>query len=83
MQYSEWPDQTGLLGNIAVDPHFVNAVGDFHLQSDSPAIDAGTFVGGLNFDFDGILRPHNVLYDIGAYEYDGIPLMLFSPFVRK
>jgi hypothetical protein len=35
-------DQTGSNGNISADPLFVNSVSDFHLQSTSPAIDAGS-----------------------------------------
>lgn len=35
-------DQTGINGNISVDPLFVDPTsGDFHLQTGSPAIDAG------------------------------------------
>ena len=39
-QYRDMPDVTGTGGNISVDPMFVGD-GDFHLQSGSPAIDAG------------------------------------------
>jgi hypothetical protein len=51
------------------DPGFVNAAGaDFHLQSNSPAKDAGTAVLVLE-DFDGNSRPLGTAYDIGAHEY--------------
>ena len=56
-------------GDQAVDPRFVNAgAKDFHLQSTSPAIDAGT---NLNYplDFDGKLLPRGTAPDMGAYEY--------------
>ena len=51
------PDSSGLNWN-------------FHLQSNSPLIDAGYNLGSLiTSDFDGITRPQGVGYDIGAYEY--------------
>jgi hypothetical protein len=51
------------------DPHFINPSGhDFHLQSNSPAIDAGIDIG-LTTDFDGNPRPRGAGYDIGVYEY--------------
>ena len=58
-----------------VDPRFVDfPAGDYHLRSDSPAINAGTVVGGQNWvdpvrdDFDGNARPLLGQYDIGAFE---------------
>ena len=41
---------------------------DFHLSSDSKAIDAGTGQDAPSYDFDGNLRPQGMGYDIGAYE---------------
>ncbi len=56
-------------GNISGDPLFVNAAaGNYHLQTNSPCIDAGNnacICGGL--DLDGNPR-FNGLVDIGAYE---------------
>lgn len=52
--------------NYFSDPSFVNPKNDFHLKRDSPAINAGRYVG-LESDFDHIpvtLRP-----EIGACEY--------------
>ncbi len=54
-----------------VDPHFINAAAnDFHLQSDSPAIAAGTTgevpVGDL--DLDGSPRVTSGKIDIGCYQ---------------
>jgi hypothetical protein len=69
--------QSAQNGNISADPLFVNqAGGDFHLQSTSPAIDAGTnSVANLpQSDFAGnprILDGNNDCVntvDIGAYE---------------
>jgi parallel beta-helix repeat protein len=62
------PDQTGVNGNIAADPLFVNAGSDFHLQPGSPAIDAGTNSGAPTVDIEGTPRPLNGV-DMGAYEF--------------
>ena len=52
-----------------VDPKFINpAVYDFHLQSGSPAIDAGINVG-ITQDIAGNPVPKGSAPDIGAYEY--------------
>jgi len=60
-------------GSISQDPKFVSADSlNFHLHSDSPAIDAGVNVG-IPRDFDGNPRPIGSGYDIGAYEYSGNP----------
>jgi hypothetical protein len=54
------------------DPKFSNiANNDFHLQSTSPAIDTGIALSGFFTDKDGINRPQNSAWDIGAYEYTG------------
>jgi len=57
-------------GNISVNPLFVNQTsGDYHLQSSSPCIDAGTSLNAPASDFEGITRPQGAGFDIGAYEY--------------
>lgn len=56
--------------NLTTNPSFVNGeAGNFHLQSNSPAIDAGVTIGGILTDADGISRPQGGEYDIGAYEF--------------
>ncbi len=72
-------DLTGTQGNVSVNPLFVNAaIGDYHLASQSPLIDAG-WNAGLLTDINGIARPFDVPFidhngtqpefDIGAYEF--------------
>jgi hypothetical protein len=52
------------------NPLFVNAAGgDFHLQSSSPAINAGLIEAIVATDCEGTTRPQGGGYDIGAYEY--------------
>jgi hypothetical protein len=56
---------------VTSDPLLVNPAGlDFHLQANSPAIDAG-INSGVASDYDGTWRPQGAAYDIGAFEYSG------------
>lgn len=60
--------------NLTTDPSFVNAgAADFHLQSSSNAINAGTTIATVTVDFDSIARPQGAAYDIGAYEFTNAP----------
>jgi uncharacterized repeat protein (TIGR02059 family) len=59
-------------GNLKVNPLFLSANSDWHLQAGSPGIDAGIGIG-LNLDYDGNAVPFNVTPDIGAYEYGSSP----------
>lgn len=51
------------------DPQFVapGAGQDYHLQEDSPAVDACS--AGLAADLENLARPVGVGYDMGAYEF--------------
>jgi len=60
------------------DPFFVNTSNhDFHLQSNSPSIDAGKDVG-LTQDFEGNPVPQGRTPDIGAYEYVFFPVSVIK-----
>jgi hypothetical protein len=59
------------IGNITNEPLFISVAGnDFHLQSNSPCINAGnnSYVT-TSTDFDGNARIAGGTVDIGAYEY--------------
>jgi len=63
---------TTLSNNLTTNPHVINAVaGDFRLQADSPAIDAGLVLPAVPTDIEGISRPQGSGYDLGAYEFGG------------
>ncbi len=57
-------------GEKSADPKFVGG-GDYHLQSGSPAIDAGTNgSGATSVDMAGTPRPMGGGWDMGCYEGD-------------
>ncbi|MDH7599476.1 MAG: discoidin domain-containing protein, partial [Sedimentisphaerales bacterium] len=70
----------GTNGNITADPLFVDPDnGDYHLQAESPAVDAGLALSLVTDDFDHVARPVGKGYDIGAFE--GLGSM--DPFAHK
>jgi hypothetical protein len=60
-------------GTVSADPQFVNftgdSTGDYHLQTGSPAIGAGTSESAPATDFEGVRRPRGSACDIGAFEH--------------
>jgi len=59
-----------LTDRYTYDPQFVDiAARDLRLSSTSPAIDAGSTISGLAYDYSAVPRPQGAAYDLGAYEY--------------
>ena len=65
---------------LDTDPQFVSqppvglgTSGDLHLQSCSPAIDAGTALASVLTDWEGDARPFGADFDMGVDEYTGLP----------
>ena len=56
------------VGNIDVDPQFVDSAADYHLTAASGCIDAGAIESSITSDLDGRPRPVGVGWDMGAYE---------------
>lgn len=68
-------------GNLDMAPLFVDPFapnGDLHLMGCSPAIDAGTASDAPANDLDGNPRPANAGYDMGAYEFQGVPTAIVA-----
>ena len=75
-EYTAQDIQNGLLGsgNLSADPMFMapawGTEGDYRLQAESPAVDAGTTHAlADNTDLDGNPRPSGQFVDMGCYEY--------------
>lgn len=83
--YRNTADRTGASGNIAADPRFANQeIGDYHLQPDSPCVDAGST--GLSArtwpEIEGQERVQGGAVDMGAEESDGTLWNVPTPVVR-
>lgn len=64
------------IGNFDAAPLFEGGSPfDFHLQPTSICIDGGTDSKAPDCDFDGNSRPQGRAIDIGAFEYQGLPLV--------
>jgi hypothetical protein len=66
--FAAWQTLGYDVGGVNADPLFVTNGSDYHLQSSSPAKDAGTTIATVTTDKDGNARPQGSAYDIGAYE---------------
>ncbi len=83
-----WANEGGTLAlsgtlSVFLDPRFVDPINrDYHLQADSPAIDAGADVG-VRVDFEGDPRPMGVGPDIGADEFDDRDKFIYLPLVIR
>ncbi len=66
--------------SISSDPLFVSDGSDYHLQSTSLAINAGTATGAPSTDYDQNPRPQGASFDIGAYEFLSNSTSFFSSF---
>ena len=78
LNYSCTMPDPGGVGNITNNPRFVNAAGgDYHLQSTSPCINAGTnqdwMIGATDLDGNPRLDAGGRV-DLGAYEYQGMSI---------
>ena len=66
---------TAYEGCLDVDPVFLDSEHeDFHLNANSPCIDAGSIYGTDGYDLDGNWRICGNAIDIGAYEYTATSL---------
>ncbi len=72
-------------GNLYGDPQYVapawGQAGDYRLQANSPAINAGTLAGAPADDLDG--RPRDAQPDIGAYEWRVPTAWLYLPVLLR
>lgn len=70
--YSGLDNQTGLRGNLSVDPLMLAPdAGNWRLSACSPMIDAGRSEEAPIVDFFGNPRPFGAQWDIGAVEFQG------------
>ena len=70
---------------IGEDPLFVDpAGGNYDLQAESPAVDAGQDLAWYDYDIWGQIRPgrNTPTFDIGAYEFQG-PAYIYLPLINR
>jgi predicted outer membrane repeat protein len=83
IKYSNIQGEYSGLGNIDVDPCFVDPeINDFHLLPDSPCINAGdpNYTPEPNeTDLDGLPRVIGGRIDMGAYEFNHLPVAVAGP----
>jgi parallel beta-helix repeat protein len=83
--YRGTADRTSSEGNFSSDPGFSNfAIGELHLQPDSPCVNAGntTFAPTNWVDLDHQARVQGGTVDVGADESDGTTWNVQTPIVR-
>lgn len=72
-------------GNRCGDPRFARPAwgetGDYHLQNDSTAIDAGNPAAAPTVDLEN--QPRDTQPDIGAYEFQSVVFWIFLPLVVR
>lgn len=86
-----WESKYTASGNIinGSPPLFVNAPAtvpaspNFRLTAASPAIDKGVTLSGITTDHAGGMRPFGAGFDIGAYEFGGVPVVDYAPAAPK
>jgi parallel beta-helix repeat protein len=79
-----WLENSGstqVSNNYLGNPNFVSISNlDFHLQSNSPAIDNGqSLTSPYNVDKDGVSRPQGLGWDMGAYEAAAVGAIPVAP----
>lgn len=72
---SEWQSLGYDTNSIIAAPNDMFAsLENYHLHTESPAVDAGINLPGVGYDIEGLSRPQGTAFDIGAYEFSAGPL---------
>ncbi len=71
------------LDNQTAADWFTSSPTNMSLLSTSPGRNAGTIAAGFfgNFDINGVTRPQELLWDIGAFEFVPVPTGPRNPFI--